>query len=62
MRDELDSNCSTYWKNEQCIENVGRVNLQGLYFTGSTVDWIHLAQDMDHWWDLVSTVINLRAA
>jgi hypothetical protein len=24
------------------------------------VDWIHLAQDMDHWWALVSTAINVR--
>jgi hypothetical protein len=24
-------------------------------------DWIHLAQDMVHWRDLVNTVMNLRA-
>jgi hypothetical protein len=23
------------------------------------VDWIHLAQDRDKWWDLVNTVMNL---
>jgi hypothetical protein len=23
------------------------------------VDWMHLAQDRDHWRDLVNTVINL---
>jgi hypothetical protein len=23
------------------------------------VDWIHLAQDRDHWWSLLSTVMNL---
>jgi hypothetical protein len=24
------------------------------------VDWIHLAQERDHWWDFVNTVMNLR--
>jgi hypothetical protein len=24
------------------------------------VDWIHLAQDRDQWWDLVNTVMNLQ--
>jgi hypothetical protein len=24
------------------------------------VDWIHLAQDRDQWWAIVSTVMNLR--
>jgi hypothetical protein len=24
------------------------------------VDWIHLAQDMDQWWAVVKTVMNLR--
>jgi len=24
------------------------------------IDWIHLAQDRDHWRDVVSTVMNLR--
>jgi hypothetical protein len=24
------------------------------------VDWIHLVQDMDRWWALVNTVMNLR--
>jgi len=23
------------------------------------VDWMHLAQDMDHWWDFVNNVMNL---
>jgi hypothetical protein len=23
-------------------------------------DWIHLAQDVDHWWAVVSTVMNFR--
>jgi hypothetical protein len=23
------------------------------------VQWIQLAQDMDHWWDLVNAVMNL---
>jgi hypothetical protein len=26
---------------------------------GVCVDWIHLAQDGDHWWALVNTVMNL---
>jgi hypothetical protein len=26
------------------------------------MDWIHLAQDRDQWWDLVNTVKNLRVA
>jgi hypothetical protein len=25
-----------------------------------SVDWIHLAQDRNQWWDLVNTVMNLR--
>jgi hypothetical protein len=24
------------------------------------VKWIHLAQDGDHWWAVVNTVMNLR--
>jgi hypothetical protein len=24
------------------------------------VDWIHLAQDRDQWWDVVNTIIDLR--
>jgi hypothetical protein len=24
------------------------------------VDWIHMAQDRDLWWDLVNTVMNLQ--
>jgi hypothetical protein len=24
------------------------------------VEWMHLAQDRDEWWDLVNTVKNLR--
>jgi hypothetical protein len=24
------------------------------------VDWIHLAQDRDHWWDLVNNIMNLQ--
>jgi hypothetical protein len=24
------------------------------------VDWMHLAQDRDHWWALVKMVMNLR--
>jgi len=24
------------------------------------VNWVHLAEDMDHWWVLVNTVINLQ--
>jgi hypothetical protein len=24
------------------------------------VEWIHLAQDRDRWWDFVNTVMNLR--
>jgi hypothetical protein len=27
---------------------------------GGEVEWIQLAQDRDHWWALVNTVINLR--
>jgi len=23
------------------------------------VDWVHVAQDRDQWWDLVNTIINL---
>jgi hypothetical protein len=26
-----------------------------------SVDWIHLIQDTDEWWTLVSKMINLRA-
>jgi hypothetical protein len=24
------------------------------------VDWMHLAQDRDQWWDFVNTLMNLR--
>jgi hypothetical protein len=24
------------------------------------VDWIHLVQDREHWWDLVNTLLNLQ--
>jgi hypothetical protein len=24
------------------------------------VDWIHVAEDRDQWWDLVKTIMNLR--
>jgi hypothetical protein len=24
------------------------------------VDWIHLVQDTDRWWDLLNTAVNLR--
>jgi hypothetical protein len=27
---------------------------------GGHVEWIHLAQDRDRWWDLVKAVMNLR--
>jgi hypothetical protein len=28
-------------------------------FDREAVGWIHLAQDRDHWWALVNTVMNL---
>jgi hypothetical protein len=40
------------WKN-----NI-KINFKDIYW--EDVDWINLAQDMDKWWAVVSTVINLQ--
>jgi len=34
----------------------GRIMLHGIL--GKGVDWIHLAQNRDQWWDLVNTIMN----
>jgi hypothetical protein len=34
-----------------------KIDLTGIGWEG--VEWIHLAQDRDHWQDLVSTITNL---
>jgi len=39
-------------------ENNIRINFKDICW--EEVDWIHLAQDMDKWWAVVSTVINLQ--
>jgi hypothetical protein len=35
-----------------------RMDLRKIGWEG--VDWIHLAQDRDHWWTLVNTVMSLQ--
>jgi hypothetical protein len=35
-----------------------RMNLRETGWEG--VNWIHLSQDSNQWWDLVNTVMNLR--
>jgi hypothetical protein len=35
-----------------------KMNLREIGLKG--VDWIHLAQHKDRWWDFVNTVINIR--
>jgi hypothetical protein len=43
----------------RCIwEDNIRMDLREIGWEG--VDWIHLAQDSDHWWAVVNTVMNLR--
>jgi hypothetical protein len=34
-----------------------KIDLREIGYSG--VDWIHLAQDRDPWWDLMNTVMNL---
>jgi hypothetical protein len=42
----------------RCRWEVGiRMDLRKL--AGRSVEWIHLAQDRDWWWAVVSTVMNL---
>jgi hypothetical protein len=31
-----------------------------LFGGGGSVEWIHLAQDRDRWWDVVNAVMNVR--
>jgi hypothetical protein len=35
-----------------------RMDVREIWWEG--VDWIHLAQDVDQWWALLNTVMNLR--
>jgi hypothetical protein len=35
-----------------------RINLRDMGWEG--VDWMHLPQDRDQWWDLVNVVMNLQ--
>jgi hypothetical protein len=39
-------------------ENNIKINFQDIRW--EDVDWLHLAQDMDKWWVVVSTVTNLQ--
>jgi len=36
----------------------GKINLREIGW--KDVGWIHLARDMDHWWAVVTTVMNIR--
>jgi hypothetical protein len=40
------------------LENNIRMDRREIGWEG--VDWIHLAQDRDKWWNVVNTVMNLR--
>jgi len=41
----------------RCEDNI-RIDLREVGW--EDVDWIHLAQDRNEWWDLVNMVLNLR--
>jgi hypothetical protein len=45
---------STNFSNGPCI----RMDVMEIGW--KIVDWIHLAQDRDQWWDLLNTVMNLQ--
>jgi hypothetical protein len=47
-----------YLKGKDNLEDNIRRDLREIVW--HDVDWIHLAQDMDQLWALLSTVINLR--
>jgi hypothetical protein len=69
---ETDSACSTHGSGEKCIHNAKRplerprcrwkdeVKMDLREIGLEDVDFIHLAQDSDHWRAVVNTVINLR--
>jgi hypothetical protein len=37
-----------------------RINLREIRWEG--VEWMHLAQDREHWWAVMNTVMNLRVS
>jgi hypothetical protein len=50
----MGAECSTHGTNEKCVQTFGgKIMWEG-------VNWIHLAQDRDHWRAVVNTVMNLR--
>jgi hypothetical protein len=42
------------------MENNIRMGLREIVW--DAVEWINMAQDMDQWWALVNTVMNLRVS
>jgi len=44
----------------KCISASGLAHVEEMRNTYKGVDWIHLAQDRDHWRAVVNTVMNLR--
>jgi hypothetical protein len=65
---ERGETCTEFWwenpkekdhlKDQGVDENGIKMDLEEIGW--GVVEWIHLAQDRDRWWDLVNTVMNLR--
>jgi hypothetical protein len=49
-----------------CIKNIGwntwreKTTQKTLAQIGEGIDWMHLAQNRDHWWDVMDMVMNLQ--
>jgi hypothetical protein len=56
--DDIGRACSTNGGAEECIQDIGGMDLREIGWDG--MDWIELAQDKDQWGALVNTVMNLR--
>jgi hypothetical protein len=58
--------CTGFWweslKEEDHLKDQGvdgmKTDLRGIGL-GGRGEWIHVAQDKDHWWNLVNAVMNL---
>jgi hypothetical protein len=66
---ERGETCIGFWwespKEKDHLKDQGVDRMMGSKWTFGRlteggVEWIHLAQDRDHWWALVSAVMNLR--
>jgi hypothetical protein len=48
---------SLWYPLDRKLDNI-RLNLRESVWEG--VEWVHVAQDRDQWWDLVSTVMDFQ--